>query len=154
MEIGVSAGESGTMIELETIDNVNSKTVGQGQDVMFRVLRDVEVDDQVVIEGGSTAYGKVTEQNKAKGLGKPGQLSVRVERVMAVDGSMIYVSGDNLNREGEDKKGTAIACIVVGLFVLGLLFWIGFLVKGGEAVIPSGTRTMARTNSTEEIEVN
>ena len=146
--------KSGTMIELETVDNINSKSVGQGQDVMFRVLKDVEVDDQVVIEGGSTAYGKVTERSKAKGLGKPGELSVRVERVMAVDGTTIYVSGDNLNREGEDKKGVAIAYIVIGLFLLGLLFWIGFLVKGEEAIIPSGTRTFARTNSSEEIEVD
>tara|TARA_B110000483_G_scaffold102094_1_gene124888 strand:- start:2268 stop:3077 length:810 start_codon:yes stop_codon:yes gene_type:complete len=144
--------KSGTVIELETVGLTSGKSVGIGQEIQFRVLRDVEVDDVIVIEGGSTAYGKVSEQKKAKGLGKPGALAISVDRVNTVDGQTIYLSGDNIRREGEDKKQTAMACILLGLLLVGLLFWIGFLVKGGEAIIPAGTRTSARVSGTTEID--
>jgi hypothetical protein len=145
---------SGTMIELETTSTVSSKQVGMGQDVMFRVIRDVEVDDKVVIQSGSTAYGKVTNHTKAKGFGKPGELRIKVDRVVAVDGSQIYVSGDEISRTGKDKKGGAIAWLVVSLLILWIFIWVPFIIKGEEAIISSGTRSMARTNGTENIEVD
>lgn len=145
--------KAGKTIQFETVNIISSKEVFIGEEVSLRVLRDVKVDDKVVIEGGTIAYGKVVEREKRKGFGKPGLLGITADRVVAVDGEMVYLSGDRVTREGDSKKTGAIVVLVLTILILWPLIWVPFIMKGKEGVIQSGTTVTGRVNSSTEIEV-
>tara|TARA_B110001452_G_C15121042_1_gene390701 strand:- start:124 stop:840 length:717 start_codon:yes stop_codon:yes gene_type:complete len=144
--------KAGKTIQFQTVNIISSKEVFIGEEVSLRVLRDVEVDDKVVIEGGTIAYGKVVYREKGKGFGKPGLLSIKADRVLAVDGEMVYLSGERVTREGDSNNTGAIVVIVLCLLFWPLL-WVPFLMKGKEGVIQSGTTVTGRVNSSTKIEV-
>ena len=135
---------AGTQVRLETINTLKSDIVLPGQTIDFKVIADVVIDEKVVIAAGTLAKGQVTRAQKAKGLGKAGYLEVRLKSVTAVDGQQIYLSGSNINQEGEDKSTTAI--------VLGVLICLLFLtIKGSNAEVPIGHEIAVNVASTLKI---
>jgi uncharacterized membrane protein len=135
---------AGTIVAL-SIENTITSEATVGETVHFRVMRDVSVNDQVVIKSGSMATGKVVEVISRAGLGKGGKVTVKLNTVQSVDGQNIYLSG-SLDKQGEDKVALTV---ILGLICLPL-----FLLKGGEANIPAGTEIRAYVEQDYSIEVN
>jgi len=134
------------MIPLETVTILSSDLLTMGQNIDFRVSRDVSADGVVVIPAGSIARGQVMRAQHAKGLGKPGYVEVQIKSVQAVDGTDIFLSGGNLYQEGEDKQTLAI---VLGVFVCILFLTL----KGKEAMVPSGYQVTASVGANTTIAV-
>ena len=138
--------KSGTAIYMETINEIDSKTINVGQTIDFKINKDVIVDNKVVIASGSIAKGQVIRAQKAKGLGKQGFVEIQIKTVTAVDGQDVFLTGNNLYQEGESQESLAI--------VLGVLLCILFLtLKGKNTVIPQGQQvsTAVATNTTINI---
>lgn len=139
-KVVLKAGTPIPMILQSTITSDNAKS---GQIVQFMVLSDIIVDGQIVIRGGSTVEGQISKVKKNGLLGTPGELSVVVRSVQAVDGTMIYLNNASLYDEGDNKLAVSI---VITLFCI-----FGFLIKGGEAELPYGTQITATVLSNTEI---
>ena len=137
---------AGTRVTLETTRIISSETLQIGQMVDFKVTSDVKVNGNVVIPAGSLATGQVMRTDKPKALGKQGKIEIEIKSVKAVDGQDIPLSGSPLFREGEDKQTLAI---VLGVLVCLLCL----LIKGKNAVIPSGTSVTSNVAANSEIEL-
>ena len=137
---------SGTPVILRLSDSINSSTARQGDTVTFEAARDVEVNGKVVISRGAIATGEVASVEKRAMLGEGGKLMVNLRSVRAVDGKEVPIRA-TLSQEGKNKQLTAI---IVGLVlcILGL-----FLIKGGDAMVPSGTEVKAYVDVDVEIDI-
>jgi hypothetical protein len=137
---------AGTPIQLETMNVIQSDMVSIGQTIDFKVKYDVKVDEKVVIAAGSIARGQVSRAQMARGLGREGFVEIQIKSVKAADGQEVFLTGGNLDQQGEDRAALAI---VLGIFVC-ILF---LTMKGKEAFIPIGYEfsSSVATNTTINI---
>ena len=136
--------KSGTMVSLELINRVTSD-MKVGQIVDFRVLSDVKAGGEVVIKAGTIAKGQVVDISKNSMLGQPGEVTLSVKSVTAVDGTRVALTGASLTSEGKSKLAVSI--------VFTLLCILGFLIKGEEGKIPPGTVFDAMVATDTEVEI-
>lgn len=137
----------GTPVILRLPVSINSSTARQGDTVTFEVARNVEVNGKVVISQGAFATGEVASVEKSAMLGAGGKLMVNLRSVKAVDGKQVPIRA-TLSQEGKDKVLTALLVGIL-LCILGL-----FLIKGGDAIVPSGTEVKAYVDVDVDIEIN
>jgi hypothetical protein len=135
--------KSGTPVILATTTNLTSKNVVAGNIVDFKVVADVIVDGNVVISAGTIAKGQVSNVSKASVLGQGGELSVGINNINAIDGTLVPLSGAQISASGKDKLGLAIFC--------GLCTLVGFLIPGSQAELPAGAQTQAVVMSNTSI---
>ena len=126
--------QRGTFMQIRIVDAINSKQVSTPVAI---VENDVMSEGKVLIKAGTPVALQV-DRRKAKGCGRPGELTVTFLNTQAVDGQLVPLMGGTMNVEGRPKKGLAIGLGVgIGWFV-----WPGLAclaIKGEQAEIPSGT---------------
>lgn len=135
----------GTEFEVETTDEISSKTATEGDPLSFKVSDDVKVNGQIVIAAGTLVKGSITNAKKAGMMGRGGQLAIRVETTTTVDGQKIKLRSSK-GKEGEDKTGTTVALVV-------LFGPLGFLKHGKNAKIKSGTKIKVYTDEEKKVQV-
>ncbi|MBN1272321.1 MAG: hypothetical protein JXB26_08625 [Candidatus Aminicenantes bacterium] len=138
--------KEGTPVALSLTQSIDSDMVTMGENVEFVVSRDVEVDGRVVIQAGTRATGTVASVEQRGMLGKPGAIMVTLKSTTAVDGTQVPLRG-TISREGKNKQTTALL-IGILLCILGL-----FLIKGGSAMVPSGTEVKAYVDYSVQINI-
>lgn len=132
-----------TSINLELLDSVSSSTSGQGQVVNFRVLEDIRVGRDVVIEKGAKAKALVTFVDRRADFGKGGKVAFMFKSVKAVDGTNIPITGA-VTISGEDKN------------MFWRVFWLGPMAnstRGNDASAESGRTFMATVDNDTEVEI-
>lgn len=125
----------GTVVYIRTMAEMTSKTGGTLDAV---VDADVKATDGSVLIKKGTRVNVNTDCQKAKGVGKPGSITLSNLSTTSVDGQIINLAG-SLSEQGESKRGKALGLglgLGLGLFLPCLAI---LAMKGGEAVIPSGT---------------
>ena len=127
--------KAGTPVILSTTSSVSSKRAATGTSVDFQVVMPVVVEGETVVPAGFVAKGVVSSSNRSSALGKGGDITVSINAINAVDGTLIPISGGTFNVSGRDKTGLSIIC--------GLCTLFGFLIHGQEAEIPVGTQVQA-----------
>jgi hypothetical protein len=136
--------QEGTSIRLTLKEELNSKKASVGDPVEMEVSEDVEIDGYVVIKAGTHVKGEVTQNSKAKMLGKQGTLDFIVTFTSSVDNQNIRLRSTR-KFEGKNKSaGMAVAAA----FALPALF-----IKGKEAVIPKGTQLSAFVDNSYTIQI-
>ena len=135
----------GTEFTVVTIDEITSKTAAEGDPVTFKVAQDVKVDGQVVIAKDSLVKGIVAQAKKAGMMGRGGSLGIRVESGMTVDNQKLKLRSTK-GKEGDDKTGTTVALVV-------LFGPLGFLKKGKNAVIKSGTEIKVYVDEEKKVTI-
>jgi len=138
---------SGTSIQFELVNPVSSQAAFPGSVIDFRVSSNVVVKGQIVVSAGSIAKGQVVRAVKSKIVGQEGSIEIMVKSVRSVDGQDIPLFGGTLYREGEDRQ---VLSIVAGL----VCFPFGFLVKGSNVELPSGTSVNASVATSTTVIVN
>jgi hypothetical protein len=120
----------GTQIPLKFVNDLSSKTANQGDPVEFLLDEDVKVGDVVVVPKAAHAVAVVSTAKKAGMMGKPGDLSVQLEYLIA-GSSHIRLRGTK-GKEGDSKTGTAVALTVI-------FGPIGLIKHGKNVEIAAGT---------------
>ncbi|MDR1631944.1 MAG: hypothetical protein LBR97_03545 [Dysgonamonadaceae bacterium] len=138
--------KAGTMVPLELVTAISSKSVAPGAPIDFRLINDIVVDRKIAIRAGSIARGQVQRVKKNGLFGKAGELEVIVRSINAVDGTNIMLTGGQLSEEGSNKLVLSVALTV-------LVCLLCFLIRGGNAEIPAGTQCTATIPSDVEIDV-
>ena len=116
-------------VPMRLLTTVSSASSTRGQHFELQVTDEITVDGQVVIPANAVAVAEVTHAEKARRLGKPGELilSARFVRV----GAREIKLRAQLMRTGENKTMEALM----------LVPWI----KGRDLEIPADTEVIART---------
>ena len=127
--------KAGTPVILATVETVSSKTTVSGNTIDFKVVTDVIVDGNVVIPAGTIAKVQASNVSKASAIGKGGEITVGINNINALDGTLVPLSGANISASGKNKVGLAIVCGICTLF--------GFLIPGSQAELPAGSQTQA-----------
>src|SRR6185369_4485897 len=81
----------GLPVTVETLYPVSSANFKLNSTVAFSVVRDVYVNDALVIPRGTTARAKIVRVRKAKSFGRSGALTLEMESIVAIDGTRIPV---------------------------------------------------------------
>lgn len=146
--------KAGTPVSLQLNSPLSSGNCTQGQMIDFRVMYDVKTDGQVVIPAGTNAKGQVVSCQPAKGMGKPGAISIQVKTLAAPDGTMIYLSSSTNQYKGVNRS--ALAWIAGGALFLTTCIGgiVVFIIKGGEAETQSGISIDANVSTDTEITIN
>lgn len=92
----------GTVVPLEAISNVRASQVHEGQNIDFKVSRDVIVDKIVAIPAGTIAKGIVYEAKRSSWFGTKGRLGIKLRYLTLSSGdnvnfssSEVYITGKN-----------------------------------------------------------
>jgi|GEM_PF-359222 len=122
---------AGTPIIIQNTETISSNNLTSGSTVNFQVMKDIIVDNKVLIKSGSISTAQVVYAKRKNLIGIAGEITISDFSVNAVDGSYVPLRA-TLSSKGEDKVGLS-----AGLgFILCPLF---LLMKGEDATIPSGT---------------
>ncbi len=122
--------KEGTEVPLVFAEDLNSKTAVDDDKVNMTLAEDIKVGDVVVVRKGAVALGTVTNAHKSGMLGKPGELSIRLE-YLKTDDRRIRLRGSK-GKEGEGKVGATVALTV-------LFGPIGLIKHGKNVEIKEGT---------------
>lgn len=120
----------GTEVTLKFAADLNSKTAHEGDPVEFLLDNDLKVADTVVVPKGAHAVATVSAAKKAGMMGKPGDLSVQLQYLVA-GGNHVHLRGTK-GKEGESKTGATVALTVI-------FGPIGLIKHGKDVDIPAGT---------------
>ncbi len=128
---------AGAAIPLRFLSTVSSATHARGQTFDLEVSDNINVGETVVIPAGSIATGEIIHADRARGLGKAGELIIAA-RFVAVGERRIKLRSQ-LSMTGKDKSMQA----------LYLVPWI----RGKDLEVPVDTEVIARTVAEEKFGV-
>lgn len=94
--------KAGTIVPLEAISNVKASQVHEGQNIDFKVSRDILINKTVAIPAGTIAKGVVSEAKRSAWFGTKGRLGIKVRFLTLPSGdivnftsSEVYITGKN-----------------------------------------------------------
>ena len=120
----------GTQVSLKFAADLSSKTAQVGDPVEFLLDDDLKVGETVVVTKGAHAVATVSAAKHAGMMGKPGDLAVQLQYLVAGD-NHVRLRGTK-GREGESKTGATVALTV-------LFGPIGLIKHGKDVQIKAGT---------------
>jgi len=137
----------GTTVYLSTMQTVIGKKseTAVGNIVPARVWRDVVVDGQIAIKGGTPAIVQVASIKGRFIFGIKGKMSLAAIQTSTVDGQTVYLTG-GYNKEGKSRMGWSLG---LGL----LLVWPALFVPGKAAELPTGTVMDSFTSGTMTVSI-
>jgi hypothetical protein len=115
---------AGTVLEMELVDALSSKTNVVGDTFKATVTDAVEVGGLEVIPAGSVVEGTVTEAVSAKKLSGQASLSMEFNRLVLPDGHSVLISA-MLTQKGKkisSRTGAVVGGSAAGGAVLGKIF--------------------------------
>lgn len=141
-----------TVVTMTSLDELNSKTIQQGDVVRFIIADDVLVGDVIAIPRGMEVNGTVTKARKSGRFGKDGKIEIQYDHVRAADGSPITLTVGDQTKEQYKRTAGAVGASAAGAVILGPVGLVGGLfVHGNEVDIPAGATMYAETKENTEV---
>ena len=106
----------GTPVKLKLAREMSSANAKTGETVDFEVIEDVRIGDAVVIRGGSSAIGTVTNAKPKRRMGRSGKLDISIKYVPAFSGEKIPLRAIKEN-QGKSHVGVMTTAMVATAFV-------------------------------------
>ncbi len=135
--------KAGTIIPLQSINQVKAADVEEGQTVDFQVVQDIMVDGVCAIPQGTLVKGKVSEARKSSVAGTKGRLHITIDRMNLANGDPLFFSNTEVRIYGKNRTPLAV--------VLGLIAWPCIFIPGSKAVMPAGYEVHATVASNTEV---
>lgn len=141
-----------TVVTMTNLDELNSKTIQEGDVVRFTVADDVLVGDVIAIPRGMEVNGTVTKARKSGRFGKDGKIEIMYDHVRAADGSPVALMVGDKTKDQYKRTAGAVGASAAGAVILGPVGLVGGLfVHGNEVDIPAGTTMYAETKENTEV---
>lgn len=138
---------AGTLVELQILDTVNSRTAKQGDRVRIRLAMPLVIDGHVVLPAGLDGEAEVIHAERSRGGGKPGELLLAARFLRTPAGADVALKAMTLGGSGKNNGAGALGvALVAGPF--------GMLVRGGELEIPPGTAAHAKLGAPVTVAIN
>jgi hypothetical protein len=109
----------GTVITVQLLQDISSKTANTGDVLDFETSEQIIVNNNILVPKGEKVTGKVTDSERAKGLGKSGTLKFSIDFLSLADGKIIKLTSDQ-SAKGQNKLGASVAeaVLLTPLFLL------------------------------------
>ena len=127
--------KAGTIVPIQSINEVKAANVQTGQTIDFQVVMDIKVDGIIVIPRGTLVKGNVVEARKSSLAGTKGQLVININRLHLPDGEPLFFSNTDVRISGKNRTPLAVAT--------GLFIWPCIFIPGTKAVLPAGYEVQA-----------
>ncbi len=121
---------AGTAVTIHNTQEINADYLNKGQTVEFSVDSPVIINGVTVIKAGTRATAEVLNKKNNFIFGIPGEIQVGNFKLNNGGSSPINMSG-SITEKGSSRYWSHIGWLIV---------WPLLLVKGGDGVIPAGTR--------------
>lgn len=131
--------KAGTIIPLQSVNQVKAADVDEGQMVDFRVSQDIVIDGTCVIPRGYLVKGKVIEARKSSLAGTKGSLVININSMNLPNGEPVFFTNTDVRIKGKNKTPLAV--------VTGIFLWPCIFIPGTKAVMPSGYDVQATVAS-------
>lgn len=125
---------AGSELAVEMAQPLSSATSRLGDRFAFRLVEPVVLDGVEVVAAGATGEGEVIDAAHAGMAGAAGKLVLSARRI-DLGGHPARVRGLTLMAAGQRRVGLVSGALLVPYVGVSAL-----LIKGGEVVIPAGTR--------------
>lgn len=125
----------GTPVFLELSQTISPEQVSEGEIVNFTVVRDVVVDNAVIIERGASAQAMITMLKERDYMGQKAKLSFTMDSVSTLEGRVVNLRS-TIHVNGKDR----FAATAVASYAICPAFGA---IKGGDVQIPAGTEYKA-----------
>ena len=139
----------GTNVRVRLDQDVSSNSSREGDLVPISVVRDLIIEENVlVVAKGTTSFGEVEKARKSGRFGRSGTLVFALREVNSLDGTVLPMTLRNgLNQELDKKKvGMAVGASALGYLALGPVGLVGgVFVKGREQILPKGMELVLST---------
>ena len=127
---------SGLPVEIELIQDVNSRTARPDDLFDIRLAKALVIDGRTIVPAGVLGRGQVVDSAPAGIAGRPGKL-VLAARFVNFGPTRIPLRGFKLAGTGRDDSKTAlVAYLAIGV--------VGLVPSGGNIDFPPGTIAMAK----------
>lgn len=120
-----------TMLNVELIEPVNSKTHKKNQQVEFKTTENLIINGVVVIPKGTVGMGYVYEVQKAGGFGRKGVLRIAGKEIKTLNNVSVPL---RKGLEGKGKTDGGAVAVAAAVSLVGGLF-----MKGSNINYPAGT---------------
>jgi hypothetical protein len=144
--------QDGTAIKLRLAENLTSATAKVGQQVLFEVVEEVDVEGVPVVAKGAQALATVTTAETKKSMGRGGKLDVNVDSVRLVDGEKATLSATQ-NAKGGGHTGAMTAGMVGTAIVFFPAAPLLLFIHGKDITIPKGTPVTAFVSGDMKLEM-
>ena len=136
--------KGGTPIPVISDRNIKAADVSVGQNIDFKVARDILVDGIVAIPSGTIVKGQVYEAKRSNAFGTKGRLGINLRYLNLPSGDVINFASSNIYIQGKNR--TAISVIVF------CLCWLPFPC-GSKAELKAGVEYEALVGSNTTVNV-
>ena len=102
--------KGGTIVPVEAVRNVRATEVQIGQNVDFKVSRDVVVDGVVAIPVGTIVKGSVYEAKRSTAFGTKGRLGIKLRYLNLPSGDVVNFASSDVYIQGKNR--TALSVII------------------------------------------
>jgi PEGA domain len=134
--------QEGTAVKLRLAENLTSATAKTGQQVLFEVVEEVDVEGVPVVAKGAQALATVTTAETKKSMGRGGKLDVNIDSVRLVDGDKAM-----LRATQGGKGGGHVGAMTAGMVGTAIVFFpaapLLLFIHGKDITIPKGTEVTA-----------
>lgn len=132
-----------TLIKVEIVDDVNTRTAQVGDIIRFRVIEDVVIDGSLVFAKGLYGYGEIATLTKATDWGRNGKVVVDFHTLNGLDGQEVktYVGNEAALMMTENKMVTGGALVGLNLSEE----WNKDFVFGKNVEVPSESQLYIQT---------
>ena len=102
--------KGGTVVPVEAVKNVRATEVQVGQNVDFKVARDIIVDGIIAIPAGTIVKGNVYEAKRSTAFGTKGRLGIRLRYLNLPSGDVVNFASSEVYIQGKNR--TALSVII------------------------------------------
>lgn len=138
--------KAGTQIPFQAVNTVEAADVAPGQNLNFRVARDINVDGVTAIPYGTMVSAKVIKAKKSSWWGTRGRLQASISEIVMPNGTVIPIQNGNFEIKGKNR--TALSVV--------LFFFVTIpacCITGSKAEMPAGYEVVANVASNVNLKV-
>jgi hypothetical protein len=139
-----------TVVTLEILADLSSDQSKSLEGFPLRLAQPIELNGTTLIPAGALGKGEVVHAKKAGGGGSPGELVIAA-RYLEIGGRQLPLRSLRLAAVGESKINSVNTLNTAAAATVPVAAIVGFLIKGGETSVASGTLVEAKVAQDFEV---
>jgi hypothetical protein len=141
-----------TEVAVEILADLGSRTSNQGDTFPLRLAAPIVIDGVELIPAGTPGQGEVIHAKKSGGSGAAGEL-VLAARYLEVGDARLPLRSLRFDATARDRMGTVEAIEIASAAVMPVASFLGFLIKGDQLSLASGSILAAKTAADFTVEI-